>query len=720
MNINKIIKHLLAILTLSFGLAQAQTVADGWVIENIHGPSQVGIVDTIPVDLNKDGLMDVVSASIEDGHLRAYINQGNLEFEQQYISTDVPGAFRVSAIDINNDNQTDFLIPSIQTNEIIVLIADPNAQLYGYRKQVIAKNVLLPTDAQAGDFNGDGLIDVVSISFEENLLLLHLQDKQGEFNTTLLSESPQRPRKLVVEDFNNDQLLDILVASSEDNSVRLFSNGGGASFNETLVSDQLTGVRYIARCDLPGAVYPDFVAGVTEANQVLLFQNNENNTFSSSIIDDDLPGADAVNCANLDQDQELEILSISRIEDNIYSQEINDPSAKKLIANTRDGYVTARAFTLKTNEPPLILTQSFFENRNLIYSPQQSNQEDVIWEDFPEGAYFVEKGDLDNDGDEDLVYAAFREGKVYWAENQTNNHSIHVIFDGVDGPQSVTTADVDEDGDLDVISAGAWDDSFWLHENTGKGQFITFRITSTANNAARTAVADLNGDGRLDIIGTSGLDDSVKWFDWDGKTFTEHIIDDFSDGASALSAKDIDQDGDIDLVVANFFGNNISLFTNDGFGEFKKELIATDKLKPSTVFTTDVDGDSDLDIVFAASHAGTVWLLENRSGSFQESLMASRPYKVNSLALVDFDQDGDLDVVDVSDQQGDVSLTKNIDNTVFDSSLLFQNKLGIRTIKLLSDDKSEAIKFAWASNVNNSIQTLTRVDQIFMSGFEEN
>ncbi len=205
MNINKIVKHLLAVLTLGFGLAQAQTVADGWVIENIHGPSQVGIVDTIPVDLNKDGLMDVVSASIEDGHLRAYINQGNLEFEQQYISTDVPGAFRVSATDINNDNQTDFLIPSIETNEIIALIADPNAQFYGYRKQIIAKNVLLPTDAQAGDFNGDGLIDVVSISFEENVLLLHLQNNQGEFITTVLSESPQRPRKLVVEDFNNDQ-----------------------------------------------------------------------------------------------------------------------------------------------------------------------------------------------------------------------------------------------------------------------------------------------------------------------------------------------------------------------------------------------------------------------------------------------------------------------------------------------------------------------------------
>ena len=41
-----------------------------WQVSNIYGPSQVGIVANLPVELNGDGYMDVVSLSYEDGHLR--------------------------------------------------------------------------------------------------------------------------------------------------------------------------------------------------------------------------------------------------------------------------------------------------------------------------------------------------------------------------------------------------------------------------------------------------------------------------------------------------------------------------------------------------------------------------------------------------------------------------------------------------------------------------
>ncbi len=697
--------------------SQAQSLPNGWELEAVHGPSQVGIVETITVDLNQDGLMDVVSASIDDGHVRAYINQGGLQFEQQLMSTEVIGAYRITATDINTDGQTDFLLPSIESDEIIALIADSQAQPYGYRKQIIAGKVILPTDAQAGDFNNDGLMDVVSVSFEHNQLLMHQQSSDGTFMTSVLSSSPQRPRKIVVADFNNDQLTDILVASSVDNSVRLFSNTGLGSFNEILISDQLTGIRYIDICGISANQLPDFVAGVTDANQVMLFSNKGSNSFSASVIDHDLPSADVVDCVNIDQDADLELISISRLHDSIYTQELSGQN-KHLIANRRDGYITATAATLEAGGEPVILTQAFFENRNLIYTLDKVSQEQVIWQDFPDGALYLQAGDVDGDGDTDLVYAAFRGDKVYWAEKTTTGHQIHIIYDGVDGPQSVKLADIDADGDLDVFSAGAWDDRFYFHRNNGQGQFGTFIVSDSANNPARIEVMDVNGDSKLDLVTTSSLDDSLRWFDVNGVQFTETLIDDQLDGALALRVDDINLDGHEDILVGSYFGNSIHVFYNDGAGQFSKQQLSANKTKPTSILSDDVDNDGDVEVVFNASNDKSVWLLENNEGGFVELLITQSEEIIKDLAFNNHDHSDNSDVVSVSDQTGIINISKNINGTSFNTGVLTDTGFGVSNMISLANDGFAVSRFAIASNRNNSIQILSQRDLIFMSGFE--
>lgn len=698
--------------------SQAETLPNGWQLETVHGPSQVGIVETIAVDLNRDGLMDVVSASIDDGHVRAYINQGGLQFEQQLINTDVIGAYRITATDINADGQTDFLVPSIETDEVTALIADNQAQPYGYRKQIIAGNVILPTDARAGDFNNDGLVDVVSVSFEDNQLLMHQQNSDGSFTTSVLSSSPQSPRKIVVADFNNDQLTDILVASSADNSVRLFSNTGFANFNEILISDQLTGIRYIDACEITGNQLPSFVAGVTDANKVMMFTNNGINSFSASVIDHDLPGADVVHCVNLDQDADLELISISRLHDSIYIQELSGVQTKRLIANRRDGYITATAAILETNGESVILTQAFFENRNLIYTLDKVSQEGVIWQDFPDGALYLDTGDVNNDGQQDLVYAAFRGDQVYWAEQTKTGYQIHTIYDAVNGPQSVKLADIDADGDLDVFSAGAWDDRFYYHRNNGQGQFDTFVVSDSANNPARIEVMDVNGDSNLDLLTTSSLDDSLRWFDVNGIQSTEYLIDNQLDGALALTVDDLNDDGLDDIIVGSYFGNKISAFYNNGSAQFIRQDLATEKVKPTVVATTDIDNDNDTDIVFNAAHDKNVWLLKNTANQFQELLVYQGNDIIKGLSLADVNVDGYLDVIAVSDQTGTIHVSTNRQGMGFDTSVLTELPFGVSAIITLPQLPSMPPQFILASNRNNSIMRLSKSDLIFQSGFE--
>ncbi|TDR23766.1 FG-GAP repeat domain-containing protein [Marinicella litoralis] len=540
----------------------AQQVAAGWVLDNIHGPSQIGIVDSIAVDINHDGFMDVVSASIEDGHLRAYINQGasqdlvNLVFEELYVSKEVPGAFRVSATDLNQDGEVDFLVPSIETHEIIALIADDG----GYRKQIIASNILLPTDAQAGDFNNDGLMDVISISFELNAVFFHPQDNTGGFGTAILAESVLRPRKLVVDHFNNETALDFMVASEEDSSIRLYENQGDGVFVEQLITNQMSGTRYLASCDANGDDAMDVVVSATADDAVYLFINSGGGIFSGAVIDQDLPGVNALHCADIDNDQQGELIAVANRVGHIYTQDLSGAN-KQLIANSRDGYVSVQAATFEFNGGMKILTQAYFENRNLLYTANSLGDEEVVWEDFPEGVSAIAKGDINGDGVADIVATSFRDGVVQWYDGVSFKR--HVIAENIGGAADVLVVDVDENGALDVVVAASNAGGFYWFRNSGGAEFETTVIYSGAPFANAVAVADINGDGQLDIIGTSGSDDAVRWFDRMGLTFTVHTINQANDAPNDVVASDFDNDGDIDLMVANFFSGDVSLYVNN-------------------------------------------------------------------------------------------------------------------------------------------------------------
>lgn len=608
--------------------APAQTPANGWLIENIHGPSQVGIVDTIPVDINQDGLMDVVSASIEDGHLRAYINQGNYEFEQQYISKEVPGIYRVSATDINQDGLTDFLLPSIETHEIIVLIAENE----GYRKQIIASDVILPTDAQAGDFDNDGLMDVISISFEHHELILHLQQTDGTFHSQVISFSAQRPRKLQVADFNNDNLPDILVASSEDHSVRLFSNEGQATFDEHLISNQMTGTRFVASCDFNNDTLMDFAVSATGDDTVYLFANIGDEKFVPKPIDDNIPGVNATHCADIDQDQQTELISIASTIGNIYTHDLNGNFNRTLIANTRDGYVSVNSANFKPNDEPKILTQAYYENRNLLYKPNTTNQEQVVWEDFPEGVSKVVSADLNNDGVEDIVATSFRDDRVQFYNGVNNNHT--VIAENIDGASDLVVGDFNGDGLLDVLTAAAFDKKFYLHSNLDGVDFKTTPIVDDAMFANALTVFDIDQDGYLDVLGTSASDDKIWWFKFTENDIIISLLDDSGDAPNDIEIGDLDSDGDFDFVVANYFSGDVVFFENNSFNVFNKQVISTGWSRPFSLLLRENFSFDYLNVIVSMSADNQVIeLVQDSYHDFENTLLLNGVMNPRKLVL---------------------------------------------------------------------------------------
>lgn len=263
-------------------------------------------------------------------------------------------------------------------------------------------------------------------------------------------------------------------------------------------------------------------------------------------------------------------------------------------------------------------------------------------------------------------------------------------------------ADIDADGDFDIIMAngggvfvpGNQEDSVVLL-NDGKGAFLD--ATGAAFSAApsqlrQVAVGDIDGDGDLDIYqpGAYGTDADKLWVQTAPRVFADEasarLPGQPASRAGATHFGDLDGDGDLDLVVADWGDagagtvSRLILYSNDGRGVFsltetQKDAPEAGDHFPATIPATadvpyhgsrptdldfvDVDGDFDLDILINHRHGSSRIFLNDGHGYFSDGtgFTGTRPSDVtasyapkrgpyaNNQEACDLDQDGDLDLV---------------------------------------------------------------------------
>ncbi|MEX0936422.1 MAG: VCBS repeat-containing protein [Pirellulales bacterium] len=288
-----------------------------------------------------------------------------------------------------------------------------------------------------------------------------------------------------------------------------------------------------------------------------------------------------------------------------------------------------------------------------------------------DGATAVVAGDFDGDGDPDVLSASISDNRVAWYENDGAGGFVatHLVTGTALAATSVFAADLDRDGDLDVLTTSIGNSTVAWYENAdGQGQFGPRRIISATSIGANSVVAaDLDGDSDLDVIAASLLDDTVAWFenvDGQGTFGPKRQLTTSADGASAVVADDVDGDGDLDVIYAAV--NHIGWHENtDARGTFGPSQSVDSAIQSAvSVATGDLDGDGDIDVAAASLADGTISWYENLDGAGTFSmprLLLSSDVEPRSVRVVDLDSDGDLDVVAASESDGTVGWFENVD-----------------------------------------------------------
>jgi large repetitive protein len=294
-------------------------------------------------------------------------------------------------------------------------------------------------------------------------------------------------------------------------------------------------------------------------------------------------------------------------------------------------------------------------------------------------------GDLDRDGDLDLV-AGVIAGDLYYFENRAGEL---ITRTGADSPlwghdagsvSAPAFGDLDGDGDRDLV-AGNFDGVFRYFENTGSAASpVYLERTGGANPldgqgppaSSAPTLGDFDRDGDLDLIAGEG-DGVFHYFQNTGNAASPAFVERTGSanpldgqnvgGFSTPASGDLDGDGDLDLVAGNY-GGVFHYFENTGSAASPAFVERTGIANPlagqgvvgsdSTPALGDLDGDGDLDLV-SGEFFGDFYYFEN-TGSAQVPAFVARTGSASPLwgqqivtlskpAFGDLDGDGDVDVV---------------------------------------------------------------------------
>jgi hypothetical protein len=224
------------------------------------------------------------------------------------------------------------------------------------------------------------------------------------------------------------------------------------------------------------------------------------------------------------------------------------------------------------------------------------------------------------------------------------------------GLNALAAADFLGNGNLDLTVTASPNGPLNVLLGCGDGAFNQAPIPEEGYlyTSYMAAVGDFNGDGKLDLAVTpSGVagpqDNVVNIFLGNGNgTFTAAPTPTFptGDAPQAISVADVNGDGKLDLIIANNQGASVTILLGNGDGTFTAALGSpvTVGNGPYAVAVADLNGDGKLDLVTANFGDNTLSiLLGNGDGTFTPSgspiAVGTEP---SSIAVGDFNGSGRL------------------------------------------------------------------------------
>ena len=457
------------------------------------------------------------------------------------------------------------------------------------------------------------------------------------------------PYSLTAADLNGDGQPDLIVANASDNTVSVLLNttvpGAAPSFATQQTFATGLHPQSVTVADISGDGKPDLIVANAGSNSVSVLLNTTAPGAAPSFATQQTfaTGSNpvAVTVADINGDGKSDLIVTSA----------GSNTVSVLLNTTAPGAAT----------PSFASQQTFATGSN----PRS-----------------VTAADINGDGKPDLIVANESSNTVSILLNTTApgatapSFASQQTFATGSNPQSVTAADINGDGQPDLIVANEGSNTVSVLLNTtapgaATPSFASQQTFATGSHPLSVTVTDTNGDGKRDLIVANYIDNSVSVLR--NTTVPGAATPSFAapqtfatgTGPASVSVADVNGDGTLDLIMANWGDNTVSVLRNTTAPGAATPSFATPQtfatgLASISVTATDINGDGKPDLIVANTNDNTVSVLLNTTapGATAPSFASQQTFATGvypqSVTAADVNGDGKPDLV----------VANRIDNTV--------------------------------------------------------
>ena len=640
------------------------------------GSSPTGLV---VADFNGDGKLDLAvmdscgSCTVSPDTVTVLLGNGDGTFQAQGNYATGGGPIGIVAADFNGDGKIDLALANEVDNTVSILLGNGDGM---FKPQTTVAVGMRPYSFASGDFNGDGKVDLVTLNIGDGTVTLLLNNGDGTL-TRLDSPSGLLPGPslgaLTVGDFNKDGILDVVVSSEGSQLFLLLGNGKGGFQTAALVPTSIgDAIPFVMAADFNQDGNLDLMEqGIDGIVMVLL--GNGDGTFQQPVSSPlgETTTATTYTTADLNGDDALDVIAT----------DTNLNSVDVFLGNGNGTFGVAKAVTLANTNyfPDAGAVADFNGDGNLDFAVAETN--------FPNGQVSVQfgngdgtfqspmvsplaiqainnrnlmlAGDFNGDGKPDLMIMDDYGAGFQVLLGKGDGTFQTPVNTAVSNTTLFSLGDVNGDGKTDLVAAygNGPNTSLGVYLSNGDGTF-TLGAVYTVLYFDNFALADVDGDRKLDLVITSFATPLQVFLGNGNGTFKIPISGPTSYAGGGVVVQDFNGDGKPDIAVGTDAG--IALLAGNGDGTFQTPVYSacgsttcsgsgTANLGYSgRMVAGDFNGDGKLDLAtyppFDSTLSGAVVILGNGDGTFQNPLPFSATGTPDDLLAGDFNSDGISDL----------------------------------------------------------------------------
>jgi hypothetical protein len=612
-------------------------------------------------DFNGDGRLDLATINDGSGDVSILLGNGDGTFQPEKRIALAPGAqgWGLAAADLTGDGHLDLIAvnrpASGGTGSVSILLGNGDGTFQPERRYAVGD---FPGYVAVGDFSGDGHLDLAVSNFGSSDISLLRGKGDGTFRDEVRVPLPpgSNPSDIVAGDFNGDGRLDLAVADTGTNDVSVLLGNGNGTFQSPVHYATGTSPVGLVAGDFTGHGHLDLATSNKDSGDVSVLLGRGDGTFqdqaryqtgfkpwfvvTGDFNRDGIPDLATANALSHDVSILLGLGNGTFLSDlaNPRPAQVN-PQGVAVEDFNRDGIPDLATVSYSGHDLFVFLGRGDGTFQERMRLPTGSTP---VW---------VISADVNGDGIPDLVTAnCFSANVSVFLGRGDGTFQPAVNYPASIFTDFVIAGDFTGDGHLDLFTGGDFSNQFAFLKGNGDGTFQPAKTFNLPFAGAMAVAGHFFGDSHLDLAVTNFFDPngsiSILRGRGDG-TFEDPVYYAVGSQPLGIVAGDFGN-GHLDLAVTDSGSNDVAVLLGRGDGTFAPAVRYPVGVAPDSIVAADFNGDGHLDL--AVTNGGSTYvslLLGRGDGTFEPQRtfpLTDPPTPHRGLVAADFTGDGHLDL----------------------------------------------------------------------------